>query len=355
MESMNPDYAGITDKTIQFWKDEQVWLAAFEKANPDVDGEDVEDHKEYKDWVRKNSPAYDEFDFKQAENALIKEEVAHEAEAKIKENDRKQTAKQKLVEDQPVIQQLAYQAVTQCVTMALQDKDGKLPAPLEAILMKDGKVVIDQQASEKLAEEDPVAYQVCLEETEKLNLCIQAMETLARHPDAPRKRIQLQYSKASIVPTDLVAEEADRFEAAMLKRPKAETTVEGRTLISQAEFFKATEKMTEARFQEFTSKYYCLGVDEFRAGLTTIYAERARERIDSMNEVVNRKVKKATPSAANPPPTPPEPTPAATLPENNKPHSPATISRSDIPDPTKPVVNTPAEDLQKINKVFFGG
>lgn len=351
MEVMNPVYVGIADKTIQFWKDEEAFIAEFQKTNPDKKYDDAE---EYEAWLEKNEPQYDEFDFKQAENALIREDVAREADAKIKEVDRKQQAKQKMIEDQPVIQQLAYQAVTQCVVSALADKDGKLPEPLAAILMKDGKVVIDQQASEKLAEEDPVAFQVLLEESEKLNVCIQAMETLARNPDAPRRRIELKYSKGTIVPTDLVAEEADRFESIMLKRPKAETTVEGRTLISQEEFFKATEKMTRARAQEFASKYYCLGVDEFRAGLTTIFAERARERIDSMNEVVNRKMKKVATPAVVPPPATPEPTPQPAQPENNKPHSPATVSRSDIPDPSKPVVTPQAEDLQKINKVFFG-
>lgn len=363
MESMIPAYVGLADKTIAFWKDEQAFLAEFAKANPDKKADDSD---EYEAWLEKNEPQYDEFDFKQAENALVKDEIRAEEETKRKESERKMTERQRLAQDQPLIQQLAYTAVTDCVVDALKGQDGKLPAHLEAILMKDGKPMVDQAASEKLSEEDPVAYQVLLKWTEKLNLSVQAMETLARYPEAPKKKVQLQYSKGSMSPADTVVEDADEFESRMLKLPKEQTTLNGKTLISQEEYFKEGNKIQGSRLSDdkkrealerFTDKYYCLGVDEIRAGLSMLYAERAREEINSLNEIVNRKVKKTAPVAPQEPPKPvetPAAAPVATPPEaNNKSHSPAVVSRSDVPDPTRPIVATKAEDLQIIHNTFF--
>lgn len=362
MEVLQPTYVGLADRTIQFWNDEQSFIEAFVKANPDR-AKEVAKSEEYEAWLEQHEPQYDEFDFKQAENALLKDEVRAEEDAKRRESERKMSDKQRLIQDQPVIQQLAYQAVTQCVVNTLKGEDGKLSPELEAIFVKDGKIVVDQAASEKLAEEDPVAYQVLLKYSERLNLSVQAMETLARYPEAPRKKVQLQYSKGTMSPTDTVAEDADEFESRMLKLPKDKTTIEGRVLISQEDYFRESSKIQAAKMsdekkrdagQKFSDKYYCLGVDEIRAGLSMLYSERAREEINSLNEVVNRKVKKATPVA---PPAPPEPAPtipvvpAATT---DKVHSPAVVSRSDVPDPTKVPVNTKDEDLRNINNKMWG-
>lgn len=359
MEAMSPSYAGLADKTIEFWKLEQAFLADFAKANP---GKEVDKSDEYEEWLEKNEPQYDDFDFRQAELAIVKDDVAREEEGKRQASERKQAEKQRLVQEQPIILERAGQAVTECVLTALKGEDGKLPANLEAILMQNGKVVLDEASSDKLREEDPVAFNVLLKHSERLNIVVQAMESLARNPDLKPKKHVLKHSKTTIVPTEVALEEADEYEAQVLKLPKDQTTVEGRALLSYKDFSKQVEKIQGAKMSDdkkreaieaFTSKYYCLGVDDIRAGLTMIYAEKAREEIKEQNEIVDRKVKKSTPPGAIQPPKPVEQEPATPAPNNDKPHSPAVISRSDVPDPTRPVVATKAEDLQIIHNTFF--
>lgn len=363
IEQMRPELKGLTDRTMAYLKKEQEWIAEFTKANPGKDPLETEEHEEFQ---AKNDPGcneYGEFDFKQAERALWKEEVQVEEEGKRLESERKLTERHKLEKDEPVIARLAYEAVAGCVFDALKDKDGKLPASMEAIIMKDGKVYLDDVACQKLAEEDPVAFRILLEHTEKLHNSVLYLEALDRSPDTPRQRVKLKHSKGSFVPADAVAEDATEFEERMLKLPKDQTTIEGKTLISQEQFFREGNKIQNSKMAEdkkrealraFDEKYYCLGVAHFRAGLTQLYAERARERINSLNEVVDRKVKRSVPLASPATPEPPATTPTPPAPANDKQHSPAVVSRSEIPDPTKPVVAPKAEDLQNINRTMWG-
>lgn len=364
MEGMNPRYVGIADRTIAFWKKEQEWIAEFEKSNPDKDYASTE---EYETFLEKNEPQYDETDFELAKEALIEERVTKKLELKQQEETRKLTDQQRFVQEQPVIQATAHSAVVSMVGGAFANEKGEMPEALAKILQKDGKLVLDDEAAKKLQEEAPEAYEVLLETGEELSVLIQALETMARFPNIPPKRsIKLPISGRRISPVDILEDEAQELETELLASHK-DKLIDGKKLVSQSEFERdiakiqksnASEEEKREAFRRLQESKCCIGTAEIAHGLAFKYAQKAKRKIGTLTEIVDRKVKKATPPAPAAVPTqPPTPTPAPTptpTPAGGKPKSPAVVSQSDAPDPAKGTQVTKEQKQEMIQKSMWG-
>lgn len=361
MAALNPVYKGLAEKVIAFWKSEQDWIATWEKANP---GKAYAQSDDYQEWLEANEPQYDEDDFDTAKEALMEDRVTAKVEKKNEAKAKVEEAKQRAVRERPVIDQIAHGAVAQMVANSFIGQDGKLPPEVESILVKDGKIIIDDTAAGKLQEHDPALYQTLLEEGEKLHVMTHALEAMSRGLplDEFRKGRRLKISGEVLSPIEQLDIEADEIEKEMLKMPKEETTDKaGREFVGIDQWNKEIDRIAKlpqdkqpAAVDKLNERYWHLGPEQLLAGLTGKFAAKVKNRAAVMNDVLDRKAKKGsapvTPPGQGAPETPPSAPPTEPMPAAAKEKSPATVSRSDTPDKTPQTQTTKEEDLKNINR-----
>lgn len=380
MESMNPAYKGLAENVIAFWAKEQTWIADWEKANPDKEFSD--NNEDYVAWCKKNEPPYDDDDYDSAKEALSDDRITARVEKKVETKERAANAQEKLAREAPLINQVAHATVSQMVANTFLDKDGKLPEAIAQIISKDGKMIlIDDAAAQKLSEEAPLEYRVLLEEGEALNILTTALETMKRFEetnptDQQRNSMarqldaatRLKFSGHVIRPVSQLDVESEEVEREMLKAPKEQMLDgEGRTFVSQAEFYSEvkaiknsalTPEKKKASLERLSQTKWCLGADELRVALMAKFAGKVKERVASLDEVLDRKAKKKSAPASPEPPKPAEVAPATPpvepAPAAGKQKSPATVSRSDTPDNSKGPLLSKEQQMEVINKKMWG-
>lgn len=381
MEEMNPKLAGLADRTLEYWKKEAEFIAAFQKANPDKEAEKSD---EYEQWVEQNDPGYDEFAFKQAERAIIKEDMLREQEERDTKSRREREVQERIEKEKPEVAGIVGQSVLQTAVRALANfKDGLvevdasgqpvLPEQFAKILVRDGKIVIDETSTAQLRDADPIAFEVLIERCERVSKLTQALEQMSRYPNSDHSNLSRPVRLASgemLIPSEVLAAEADDYEREMLAMPKEETTIDGRKLLSHAEYNKRvveisksgkTKEQKQSAFEDLKRSFWCLGPDEIREGLVAKEALYARQKIAKLNEAVDQRSKRSAPSAPAAVPTPttqPAPAPApvsvAAAPTDGKVRSPAVVSRSDAPNPNGQPQPTSPQTAEIIHSKFFG-
>lgn len=347
-EVLPAEYKGIREKMIQFWRNEAAWIVEWQRTHPGKTFD--EDDEEYIAWVEANEPSIEPHVLELGKEERIKRGMRAEWEqTQAKERaERQQQEQAKAVV--PQVRERALGAVAEMTKIALPQYGTMITGP-----------EINDATEKAIREGDPEAHQILLEEAEQMSFMIQALEIASRTNDPNVQlpiRIRLKHSGLVFHPLEQALIVVAEMESEWAKKPAAETTIEGRTFITQdrmSETIESIEKSNRSEEQkmaarrELASKHWVLSLDDYLRGFQAKTAARVQARVKVIEEAADRRAKRKAP--AEPPPTPePAPQPAPEpAPDAGRRPAPAITSGSDAPNPNRTPPATAAEKAKTID------
>lgn len=352
-ELLPGEYKGIRDKMIQFWKNEAAWIVEWQRTHTGKTFD--EDDEEYIAWVEANEPSIEPHVLELGKEERIKRGMRAEWEqTQAKERaERQQQEQAKAVV--PQVRERALGAVAEMTKIALPQYGTMITGP-----------EINDATEKAIREGDPEAHQILLEEAEQMSFMIQALEIASRTTDPNVQlpmRLRLKHSGWVLHPLEQAMVTVAEIEADWAKKPAAETTIEGRTFITQdrmSEMLDAIDKSNRPEEQkvasrrELGSRHWVLSMDDYLRGFQAKTAARVQARVRAIEEAADRRAKRKTP--AEPPPTPeppaePPPTPTPEpAPEAGRRPAPAITSGSDAPNPNRTPPASKADQAKAIDQ-----
>lgn len=216
MEQQDKQYAGIADKTIKFWADEESYKAKWEKTNPGAKfNPDDEEHEEF----YKNEPQFNQDDFDAAKSDVAKYEATREMRIEQAERADDEAEVTRHKKESPTIAKAAKAGVAKLIT-DVSPELGKLVG---------GELTDETWA--KLEDEDPAAAVVLKREGEYLQRKLEEFERLNRYqrtyrPD-PKNRLHQDIARVIMDSEDKIA-----------SGPKEEQLFNGKQFVPQAEYHR---------------------------------------------------------------------------------------------------------------------
>lgn len=340
VEEMNPaQYHGIRARMISFWHREKAWLEDWQKKNP---GKDPDDDDDYLAFCEEHEPKIEDHALDMAKEERLKREWRAEQE-KVRARDQEEQQKRERAHAYvPRVQHASALATASMVRNA---------SPEFAALIT-GEVITPEN-EKAMKEKDPVQHRILLEHGEEMSLVFQALALAFENVPADRQMpgtVKMKTNGRRIHPLEEAIALVAELETQFSKMPKEETTIEGRVFITQdqmAERLESIEKSDRSAEEkknatrDLYSRYWTMGLDDYRRGFEAEYARRAKERIAEIEAAADRKAKgPGAPATPAPQPAPtPTPAPATARPANNAPPdttrrpAPAVVSASDAANP----------------------
>lgn len=225
MAALNPAHRDLPQRQREFWKKEDQHRARWEQANPGTAYDsNSQDHAEF---YRKNEPFVPMRDFKAAERSIISREAEERAVNRVRKEQeprlREIELKERERETAPRIAAAMADAAEEIFASAPQFKDAFEPGKLT------------KTEFEKMEEINPALAQIAREEAEVTAVLVGELEKLDRlqghYPVNPAMRHRLSNGQ-TIAPHAVLEVEFAETEAALLSKPEAERTRDGKKLIT---------------------------------------------------------------------------------------------------------------------------
>lgn len=338
MAELDPEYKDLDKRFIAQKKREEDYIAKWEQENP---GQRFDDQDtEHDEFYKKTAVDYDNADFAIAVDSLAvkkSQELSERLiEKKLRERDLQNRA------------QTERQAIHGVVNEAIHDLIERAVPEFKDIITVNGKRVLDKDTDAKMDELDPVARTILQEECEQMSAVVRELEEATRLGEAykadPAKTIRLTNKGVRFAPFAEMLDAVNNLETEMLKLPPEQTARDGKRLISVQDFADYQRKIANdpKRQAQFSRDYYCLGADDFRAGIVAQAVATAKSRIERHKMLATKKQGPA-PQVGQKPNEPPPPPPAPPLRRNGS----TVIPSSDTVN-TRKTVNEDEEDPVKL-------
>lgn len=308
MAKDNPEqYAGLDSRYVQTLKREADYINKWLGDNPTRKFSSRDE--EHQEFYAGNNLEFDDFDYKQADRALLREEARRDAKAEARTETEKVRSERTIQEAQRTAEQSSYMAVTDYIAQA--DPEG-----LGKFVVKDpnGGVRLENDAPTKMKEEDPIAYRLMVEDSAYLMAMVHELELFragdGKYAPARDKTVDVRGQEYPVVRNleSFIA----RTETAKLKLPASATVRDGKRLISavQSEEFissvagdKTLTKEQKGRaMDQFFASYYTLSLDDYRQELVADHAKKTSDKINEFRAHYTKPKAKGTPSASDAPP-----------------------------------------------------
>lgn len=295
MGRMNPSYENLAKRSLQYLKKRSEYVAKWEEKNA---GETFdESDSAHKAFFQQWQPVYDEEDFEVARESLWERKFSEKQDRKEAERDRKRQAEQAVREIEPAANVTAAQGVVALVASE--------PA-FEALLKKGDKLVLTEEAVNKLHETDPIAATIIDDFSEPLGLQLKSLHKLFHLPGgvdvAAEHPVRLHRTGHLFSPTREVLQFVGEHEATQLALPAEETQRDGKTLVSLADWDAAMKSLDSgslskeqkaAQERNLKGRYYTLDFDDYRTALAANYSNQAKQKIAQFREFVTKGAKAA--------------------------------------------------------------
>jgi len=361
MERLNPQsYQGITEKTARFWKQEQAYAQQWQSANPGKVFNPEDD--EHRDWYEKHEPAYRERDFKTAEREIIIREAEERAV-------RKAAPKIQQMEQENALRAAAPLAARAAAVATIEFVDQASPE-LAKHMEVDGKKIITPDVLTRMEEEDPAALDVLNEYGEKVKVAVMELDKMVRlgdkYPPNPQLTVRLAGPDGPgevFYPHAELLQHASNLEAQIKKLPPEETARDGKTFVTTEEYNRMAETIMRSRrsndekrlaLENLGDRYWILVGEDIRRSYVADMAARARKRIEYINGVFEKRMKKkgGSPTPATEKKSDAEESPKPVAAAKSKPPSSATPSDKQNPVESGKIVMD--EQRQQIQRAMFG-
>lgn len=289
LEKMNPERAGIANKTVQFWKAEESYIEDWQKKNLGIKFN--REDPEHSAWYDKNEPVVPEEELKEAEDQAKEYRVTAKARAELAMVDAERQEIQRHKQELPVIEQAAAAGVAELISAIAPD--------LVKAVAPEGLVLNDETWA-KMEEEDPAAAEVLKREGGYLERKLIELERLNKfqrtyRPD-PSNRLHHDIANAILSAEDKIS-----------AKPAAEQLFKGKQFISQSDFrrkqmevfAKFKGKARDAEMQKVEDAHWMLTPAMIKKVLVAEHRARAEKKLGVFRKVEERLKKKIGGSSPN--------------------------------------------------------
>lgn len=288
MGKNNQKYASLEKEHVAYMEREAAYIRKWLEEHP---GEKY-DHKgeEHQEFYEQNEVKYDQGDFDDAMSEIREERIEAKITRKLTEKASKEEKRRILNEAQPKINAVAYNSVVNFMTEAVPGFD--------KYAEKDdsGRKSFGKDASKKMMDDDPVAFQILMEESEPLAILVSELERFAitggDYDYDKNLTVELKHSGRQLPVFSELFKFMNSFEREQLSKPAEETTVDGRRLVANSTFSEFIQNLRankalsdeekDAVEAEAISSYYTLSIDDFREQLISASAKRAATKIQKL-------------------------------------------------------------------------
>ncbi len=355
LETMDPQYRGLANKTRKYWTDQETWVRNWMAAHPGEEPGD--DNPEYRAWADANEPTVDPDDFDAAQADLIERRVEARLDAKRVDAETKLARQRSAEKAAAQIDQAALGGVVQMITAvageAYKDKANDLA-----------------ELDKAMSQQEPAVRQVLIEDGEELNLLLKAVQLATRFPEstefgAMTNLVQLRNSGRYLAPAHQAIVEIVQLEKEMAARPVAETTRQGKKFVTKDQWSESMARINNdanllddqkaAARKQYRDRHWELSPDDMALAVTWNHTQKTARRVAQLRKLIGNGGKPAGVTAAEVTPKPAALTPAPAPVASARTRSPALVSESDA---AVPAVSRETEDkiVQEMRrKVMFGG
>lgn len=366
LEAANPTLAGTSAKVLDFYKREDAYIKQWEASHPgQAFDADAEEHSN----LYARMPQVDPEALEVAREELREKQIEERLEKKIAAKREPELREAKFREEVEKAQPVAHNRSSEAVVEMLKQASPELYKALEV----DGKPIISEATINKMAETDPVAFEVANENAEKLRIMVGELHKMANvqgyvpNPSAP---VVLRSTDEKFFPHAELQAYAAKLEQELASLPQSQTAKGTKRFITQAELVRRHESILKsdlaperknAAIRELDNRFWALDDKRIERALVTTFAEKTKKRIEKFTANLDRKPASAAAVAAGAAPggekkvngetgkdTPPEQKTSTAR------KSPVTTTASDKIDTSKTA--TPPEGLtkEKIMKTMWG-